>query len=288
MTTIIAGVDASEEAAVALSWAAVEARLRGAALLAVHAYRVPPAYVHDELAVARIDPELHQQAEAVLDRALRHAGDLAEVRVVRRLQPGRPSGVLIGEASAGDLLVLGRRGAGGFADLLLGSTAEHCAAHAPSPVVVVPAPPRATRGLVVVGVDGSVASHRALAWALEHARRRGSRLEIVTVRDTYTARGPFGAEFMKVASPASERRFREHAEQVVEEALEAVAVTSDLDLRTSIPAGHPAEVLIERTRDADLVALGSRGLGGFRGLLLGSVSRQLLHHASCPVAIVRG
>jgi nucleotide-binding universal stress UspA family protein len=293
MTTIVVGLDASSDAVSALAWAALEARARDATLVAVHAYWVPPAYVRDDRSVASIDPELHQQAEDVLDRVLREAGPvLGGLRVERRLRPGRSAPALIREAAAADLLVVGRRGAGGFEGLLLGATAEHCARHAASPVVVVSAAPRPPQGLVVVGVDGSASARRAVAWAVDHATRRGAEVELVAVYEPYDAPGPFGGEFMRLASPASEQRFRRRAEQVaadaVTDAVADAAAPADVEVVSTVRAGHPAEVLIERSEGADLVVVGSRGRGGFSGLLLGSVSRQLLHQATGPIAIVRG
>jgi nucleotide-binding universal stress UspA family protein len=288
MAAIVVGVDTSDDAAAALAWAATEARHRGATLVAVHAYWVPLAYVHDDAAVASIDPELREQAERTLEGVLEASGPLLTgLRVVRRLHPRVAAQALIDEAAAADLLVVGRRGAGGFKGLLLGSTAEHCARQAQGPVVVVQAPLEETHGRVVVGVDGSTVSERALAWAVARAEARGATLEVVSVYETYDARGPYGGEFMRIASPAAEQRFRQRAEQCVTDALAAVELPPGLDVEVEVTEGHPVEVLLGRARQADLVVTGSRGLGGITGLLLGSVSRQLLHHAECPVAVVR-
>lgn len=288
MTAIVVGVDASSGSAAALQWAASEARVRDATLVAVHAYRVPLAYVHDDFSVGRIDPDLHQQAREQLDHALEVARPvLADVRVVRRLHPGSAASALIDEAAAADLLVVGRRGTGGFAGLLLGSTAEHCARHAPGPVVVTPDPPPTPQGRVVVGVDGSVQAQRALAWAVDHARHHDAILEVFGIYEVYDAPGPYGGEFMRVASPYSDQRFRRRAEQFTADALATISPPADLTIETHIEAGHPAEALAARSGEVDLIVVGSRGLGGVSGLLLGSVSRQLLHHASCPVAVVR-
>jgi nucleotide-binding universal stress UspA family protein len=288
MTAIVVGLDASADSAAALRWAAEEARSRAATLVTVHAYWVPLTYVQDDRTVRRMDPDLHRQAEEALDRSLRGAeASLADLEVERRLRPGRAAPALIEEAGTADLLVIGRRGAGGFEGLLLGSTAEHCARHSPSPTVVVSAPLRPPRGRVVVGVDGSMQAQRALAWAVEHAARREARVEVLGVYETYSAPGPYGGEFMRIASPESEQRFRRRVERVTAESLAAVDVPTGVAVDTSVEAGHPANVLIERSTEADLVVVGSRGLGGFSGLLLGSVSRQLLHHGASPVAVVR-
>jgi nucleotide-binding universal stress UspA family protein len=288
VAAIVVGVDASSGSAAALAWAATEARLREVTLVAVHAYWVPLAYVHDDFSVGRIDPELHRQAEDDLDRVLQQADAvLTDVHVVRRLHPGSATRALIDEAAAADLLVVGRRGAGGFKGLLLGSTAEHCARHAAGPVVVVQEPPHEPRGRIIVGVDGSSQARSALAWAVDHAKRHGVTVEALSVYELYDAPGPYGGEFMRIASPYSEQRFRRRAEQFLSDAAAAVEPVRDVDIEPHVEAGHPAEILIARSREADLIAVGSRGLGGISGLLLGSVSRQLLHHAHCSVAVVR-
>jgi nucleotide-binding universal stress UspA family protein len=288
MAGIVVGVDASPDSAAALRWAAQEARARATTLIAVHAYWVPLAYVQDDFSVGRIDPELHRQAEAALEGPLDEAGPvLSGLEVERRLRPGLAAPALIEEAASADLLVIGRRGAGGFEGLALGATAEHCARHAPGPTVVVPAPERPRRGRILVGVDGSGCARGALAWATAYATRHHADIDVVGVYETYSAPGPFGGEFMRIASPGSEQRFRRAARQATEDAVAAIEAPAGIRVETSVAEGHPAKVLIERSKETDLVVVGSRGLGGFTGLLLGSVSRQLLHHAHAPIAIVR-
>jgi nucleotide-binding universal stress UspA family protein len=288
MTGIVVGVDASADSAAALRWAAEEARSRATPLIAVHAYWVPLAYVQDDFSVGRIDPDLHRQAEAALEAPLEAAGPLLSgLHVERRLRPGLAAPALIEEAAEADLLVIGRRGAGGFEGLALGATAEHCARHAPGPTVVVPSAPRSPRHRVLVGVDGSDSARGALTWAVEYATRHHADVDVVAVYETYSARGPYGGEFMQIASPGSEQRFLRAARGAADEAVSGLEVPADVRVEPSVVEGHPAKVLIDRSRQADVVVVGSRGLGGFAGLLLGSVSRQLLHHAHAPVAVVR-
>jgi nucleotide-binding universal stress UspA family protein len=288
MPAIVVGVDASADAAAALRWAAAEARSTSASLVVVHAYWVPLAYPRDDFSVARIDPEFRGRAEAALDALLDAAGaELDGIHVVPRLHPGRAADALLVQTDTADLLVLGRRGTGGFEGLLLGSTAGHCARHATCPVVVVPSDGKAAPERVVVGLDGSLQAEQALDWALDLAARRGARVDAVGVYEPYRASMPFGREFMQLASPDSDRRLRQRADQAVTRALAQARVSGDVEVQRSVEAGNPAKVLVDRSRDADLVVVGSRGLGGFSGLLLGSVGRQLLHHAACPVAVVR-
>jgi nucleotide-binding universal stress UspA family protein len=158
-------------------------------------------------------------------------------------------------------------------------------------------------GRVVVGVDGSKESHRALRWAARDAQRRGAELQVVYVHEAKLGYNPYEVSYATTSSPRAverlaleERRWRERqrlaaredAEAVLEELLEELPA----DLR-AVPTEwivregpRPAPLLLEVARNADLLVVGSRGRGGFAGLLLGSVSQQLAQHAPCPVVIV--
>jgi nucleotide-binding universal stress UspA family protein len=283
---IVIGVDRSHASLVALRWAAGEARSSGAELVVVHAYLAPIAYVGTDREIARIDPDLHETAAGHLATCIETSGaDLEGLRVTRELHPGRAADGLLELASSAELLVVGVRGAGGFEGTLLGSTAEHCARHAPCPLVVVPELVPPTSGRVVVGVDGSPASRRALSWSVDEARRRGARVEVVGVFHPYDARGPFGGDFMQLASPGSTERFRHEAEQRVGAVLADVAADG-VDIRSEIVPGHPARSLIEAAAEADLLVVGRRGHAAFRGYHLGSVTRRILHHAPTAIAVI--
>src|SRR6266542_45330 len=163
-----------------------------------------------------------------------------------------PEAVLIGESHRAAVVVLGTRGTGGFAGLRLGSVSHHVAMHASCPVVVVPADGDAVEHAaapIAVGIDGSDTA--SLPGLTDGAARER------TERDLLTA--------------CLARWRRQHPRVHVE-------------LRAT--AGHPAQSLVTAAQNAQLLVVGSRGLGGFRGLLLGSVSSAVLHHAVCPVAIV--
>ncbi len=149
MNTIVVGVDKSDGAKAALRFALEEARLHGATLRAVHAWQPaylgapgidgPFSYAGDELEALR------RAAETALDTALQEvAADTGGVTVERRLVEGAPAAVLVEESRDADLLVVGSRGLGGFAKLLLGSVSQQCAHHAECPVVIVRAKPETT------------------------------------------------------------------------------------------------------------------------------------------------
>ncbi|MGI8874679.1 MAG: universal stress protein [Egibacteraceae bacterium] len=146
-------------------------------------------------------------------------------------------------------------------------------------------------GRIVVGVDGSPGAVVALEWALAEARLRGATLEVVHVYapPSYYAysMATVAAGGEALAGPEADAR-RLAAEEALDEVLaKAASEWTDVEVRRSvIEALAPARVLVEGSRGADLLVVGSRGRGGFAGLLLGSVSQQCVQHATCPMVVV--
>ena len=139
---------------------------------------------------------------------------------------------------------------------------------------------------IVVGVDGSHPSERALRWAIEEARVRGASLEVVHAWQ-FPSVGliPYGGATMPTITfdeleKSADELVREMVYEVMGDALNPPVTTS-----TSM--GHPAHVLLEAAEGADLLVVGCRGHGGFAGMLLGSISANVAHHAHCPVVVVR-
>lgn len=134
-------------------------------------------------------------------------------------------------------------------------------------------------GVVVVGVDGSDGSAAALRWAADEARRRGDRLRAVLAWSFLDQPlGDFDASYGETA-----------ARERLDAALAAAGDhTAGVEVEARVVCDLPARAVLGAADDADLLVVGSRGLGGFRGLLLGSVSQQVAHHAPCPVVIVPG
>jgi nucleotide-binding universal stress UspA family protein len=141
-----------------------------------------------------------------------------------------------------------------------------------------------SRPTIVVGVDGSDGAGHALEWAAEEARLRDARLRVVLAWQIpfalYTGPGTFGVDRELTDE------LRELAEKQLEEACEAASGLQGLDLERSVIQDLPAPALVEAAKNAALLVVATRGRGGFAGLLLGSVSQQCAHHASCPVVIV--
>ena len=137
---------------------------------------------------------------------------------------------------------------------------------------------------IVVGVDGSDHAARALAWAIDEAKLRGARLHALTSWQTSMSYGSPG--YAPQMSPSISESLHDVAERMAAGAAEQ-ARAAGVEADGAVQEGQAADVLIAAAATADLLVVGSRGHGGFTGLLLGSVSAQVAHHAPCPVVIVR-
>lgn len=281
---LVVGVDGSAAAAAAVRWAVQEAHRRLARLCVVHAlnqrhsgafHRANPAFVAEE----------RRAADEVLDTAVRQARALAgDVVVHPVLEVGQPSVVLLRQAAGADLVVLGSKGRGGFAGLLLGSTSLQVAMHASCPVVVLRDPCTGAgpaSGRIVVGTDGSPSSDSALRFAFTWARRHGRGLTVVRAWGS-------SAIFVDVPGSAKWEQVEKEEQVALSEALVPWRDRyPEVDVVEKVVLGNAAALLVDESAAAELLVVGSRGRGGFGGLLLGSVSHAALHHARCPVAVVR-
>ncbi|GAA2310419.1 universal stress protein [Nonomuraea roseoviolacea subsp. roseoviolacea] len=276
---IVAGVDGSRAGLEAAGWAAAEAALRAAPLKLVHAL---PSWACEPgggryTEVARWMREGGRTVLAAAEERVRR--ERPEVAVEAALLPGDPRAALVKAAAGAELLVIGGHGLGGVRGMLVGSVAYGVAGHAPCDVVVVREAALPARGEVVAGVDGSSSSGRVLGFAFAEARLRGATLRAVHAW-SWPRIGGFppadpereGDELAALKAALAEWRERHLDVPVVEEVVQ----------------GHPVAVLLQAAKAADLLVVGSRGHGTFAGLLLGSVSQAMLHHAPCPLAVVRG
>jgi nucleotide-binding universal stress UspA family protein len=281
---ILVGYDGSTDAQVALDWALDEAGRSGRP--------VRLAYVFEWLTMAGwIGPGMapggwpdetvrRQVADMVGKAAADAAAERPGLTVRGEVFDGPPALVLQERSADAGVLVLGSRGQGGFAGLLAGSTAVSVTAHAHCPVVVVREGQAATSGPVVVGVDGSETSLRALGFAVERAAQRDVPLRVLRVWEPPGERW-VPPDFDPEAVTATERAAAESDLARWRESF------PDVPVDIEVAAGNPAALLVEQSRSAQLVVVGTRGRGGLRGMLLGSVSQQLIQHAHCPVAVVR-
>jgi nucleotide-binding universal stress UspA family protein len=138
---------------------------------------------------------------------------------------------------------------------------------------------------IVVGVDGSETAELAVRWAAREAHLRGATLELVTAWEV----APVAYGYGYVAIPEDFlKELAKTAEDTIAAAVEVVRREApDAEVHTKVVEGPATRVLLDQAEGADLLVMGSRGLGGFRELVLGSVSQQCAHHARCPVVIVR-
>ena len=140
-------------------------------------------------------------------------------------------------------------------------------------------------GTIVVGVDGSAGSQEALRFAAAEARLRQAKLRVVAAWTLTYVAAPVG--MMVPIDDALLPELRENARAVLDKAVaEAIGAATDIEIEKSVCEGSPVKVLVDAAQGADLLVVGTRGHGGFAGLLLGSVSQQIVHHAPCPVVIV--
>lgn len=279
---VVVGYDGSEYSRRALEWAIAEARLRDAAL--VPAVIVPPMTTLD-LPDAPSDAAM-RAADQLLDDATRLVQDLApEVRVRPVKLVDAPARGLIQLAEGAQLLVVGSRGRGGVASMMLGSVSLRVAQRAACPTVVIPAKAKpATERRIVVGVDGSAQSEAALSFAMSEAALHDAHVVAVhSIADPYLGGGflPPAPELVRAREEAGMRFLRDDLEPWRSKHPDIPVI----DVLTHEPAGT---ALPERAAGSDMIVVGARGRGAFAGMFLGSVSHATLHAASVPVAIVRG
>jgi nucleotide-binding universal stress UspA family protein len=269
---IVIGVDGSAPATAAVEWAALDAQRRRLSMRIVHVCEPWPHHV-----------DTTKYCAGTLAAAADRARDLTRrVEVTTQLLSGNVVDTLIGESGAADSVVLGSRGLGGFAGMVLGSVGMGVAGHAAGPVVIVRKTSVVVHGRVVVGYDGSEHSEAAMRYAVTQARAREVQLHVV-----YAWQAPVVSTYAVAYSNLLEDAYEQETETAQERVARWRDANPDVAITDQTVIGHPVNVLIEAGGTADLVVVGSRGLGGFASAVLGSVSHAVLHHLTCPVAVVR-
>jgi nucleotide-binding universal stress UspA family protein len=287
MAGIVVGIDGSETAARALQWAAREADLHEWELTAVLAWGYLSQYHLEPNQPFDADYD-EQTAHAVLAAFVERAIGPERAATVR-LEPvcDLPVPALLGTAADADLVVVGARGLGGFKGMLLGSVSQHCINHATRPTAVVhDLAPRETGDApapgIVVGIDGSETSRHALRWAVEEGRVRGAPVTVV-----HSWHLPYVGGYPYTSSSFDPAPFEDAARKTLDGVVDATdAKGLPAPIERILHVGDAATGILETAQAADLVVVGSRGLGGFSGLLLGSVGHHVAHHAPCPVVII--
>jgi nucleotide-binding universal stress UspA family protein len=281
---VVVGVDGSPCSLVAVDLAAREATLRRRPLRIVHAFIWP--YLHVPLGPSPLGPPdggLRHEAERILADAVARARAAApDMPVHGEIITGEAAAVLRECSHTAALVVVGDRGLGGFTGLLIGSVAIQLAAHATCPVMVArgAADPAAA---VLLGVDGSPANDPAIGFAFEEVALRGVPLAALHTWTHPVSTGP--GDMLPLVYDVADVEAEEA--RVLAEALAGWHDKyPDVVVHRALVHGGARKALIEATSRSQLVVVGTRGRGGFTGLLLGSVSQAVLHHAACPVAVV--
>lgn len=296
-TGIVVGIDGSDQSNCALIWAAREAKLRKSTLHLVTAYTVP-IFAASGLdgGYATVDDDvIRQGAEGVLREAAAKVADL-DVDLDARVENGDAAGVLLELSETAELLVFGTRGRGGFLGRLLGSVSSALPAHSECPTVTVPlscaarlgegepgkgVPPKVEK-VVTVGVDGSDQARYAVLVAAEQAERSGFSLRIICAVQPYTGSlswmpAPVDREelFAEIQTQldAGEKWIRNHFPK--------------LAIEVQLIEGSPVDVLVKASETSELLVLGTRGRGGFAGMMLGSTTNGVRHHAKGPMMVVK-
>ena len=282
---VVVGVDGSEPALRAVRLAAAEAARRHRPLRVVHGFIWPLLRVPVEAPPGGpATGGLRHQAEELVAAAVAEAESAAPgLRVAGEIIDGEAAAVLVGESTTATMIVLGDRGLGGFAALVLGSVAIQVGSYADCPVLVARGEDR-TSGPVVVGVDGSARSRASVEFAAEEASIRGTRLHAVHAYTHPFSGGP--GDMQPLVYEVNQLRGEE--DRILAESLTGLGDRyPDVPVTREVVHGRPVTVLTEASRTAQLVVVGAQGRSELTGLLLGSVSQGVLHHATCPVAVVR-
>ncbi|USX54398.1 universal stress protein [Lentzea sp. HUAS12] len=280
--TVVVGLDGSESARGAVRWAAGEAARRGACLRIVHAELPLPMDALDLSGSAR--RALHDEAVRWVESAIETAGETAPgVGVQVRIQVGSAAALLERESGSAALVVVGSRGLGGFAGLVLGSVAVTLSGRALCPVVVVRGDDPTPDGPVVVGVNGGPENRHVLDRAFEEAEVRGTRLVAVHAWQPPLRTARIAESVGIVWSELDTVR-----EALISQRLDACGDRHPgVEVTVHVVHGSAARRLVEHSAGACLLVVGARGASGIRGVVPGSTSQAVLRHAPCPVLLIR-
>ncbi len=289
--TWMVGVDGSDAARHAALWAVRHAPGRADTLELIEAWHVPASVAGSPAATMVSGHDLGLYEQAATEHVTGLAGELepsTPIPIETTVACGRAASVVVEASRRADLLVLGSRGRGGFARLVLGSTSTQCATHAHVPTVVVPATAAIDRAKdIVVAVDASPNSLEALRWALRFADDAASIRCVCIYELTAIAGG------MTVVVPDTSAEAEHHVRHQIANVLDEVAREDglsgdDLTARVAVEF-HEGVVRRDLQREAgraDLLVMGARGHGAVGAALLGSVSTWLLHHVERPMVVV--
>lgn len=278
------GVDGSTPSLQAAGWAGREAELRGAPLRIVYVTLRWPYYVPLVPQPASWGAEAEAAARTVLDQAtIRARAGRPHLAVSAEIVDGAAAEALVAAAEGAQLIVVGNRGRGGFAELLLGSVSRYLTARAPCPVAVVRQTEEDGRGEIAVGVTGHPDQDPVLEFAFREAQLRHAALRAV---HAWTHPAPTGPGDIQPFVYDVDSVGAEEARLLAESIAGRRENFPDVTLTERVVQEHPAKALIEASAETDLVIIGAHtGMGARLGL--GATAHAVLHHARAPVIVVR-
>jgi nucleotide-binding universal stress UspA family protein len=284
-TQIVVGYDASPDSGAALDWAVREGLSRHLGVRVV--YVEPDVAAWDDATATMagapaLASTLPHEGPGIVARAAAVVAE-AGVQVEAVSTAGSVPSLLVEHSRTAVMLVIGSRGHSAMSSAILGSTVSHVASHAHCPVIVAQAQGVAD-GPVVVGVDGSPESEELVGWAIDHASRHGLALEVLHsyAIPVYPGVVPYVPPVEITAATAGFEK------RITSEVLAGWSERyPDVEVITNVAHGRPGPALVAATSRASLTVVGSHGRGAFLGMLLGSTSQSLLHHAKGSVAVLR-
>lgn len=285
---VVAGTDGSPGSHNAVRWAAARARLHGVGLTVARALPERPLPSRaGALRALRQGVDFQTHLSGIAQRQLEEAADVArdaepDLDVETVLLRGDSAGALAEVTRTARLLVIGTTGASGVSGILLGGTAAGVVQHAHGPVVVVPASSGDPHGPVTLGLDDSHGGTHVARAAFTEANASGCPLLAIHAWDLDAA-----VEGLMPAVLAEDDDISRQYMEMLAEILTEARGDLDVETLTRVVWGRAEQALAEASRAASLVVVGSRGRGGFAGLLLGSVSRSLIARSHCPTMVVR-
>ena len=288
---IVCAVDGSDASKTAAKWAANTAVKRGIPLRLVSSYSMPQfLYAEGMVPPQELYEDLEAETLEKIEEAKKVAVDFVpDVDVSHQIEEGSPIDMLLDLSEQCTMIVMGSRGLGGLSGMVMGSVSAAVVSHASCPVVVVREDNHVTEetkyGPVVVGVDGSGVSQKAIENAFKEADARGA--ELIAVHTWMD---------MQVQASLAGLSAAQQQWQVVEEEQNALLGHRlagwqerfpDVKVTKVVTRDRPVRALADASEGAQLLVVGSHGRGGFKGMLLGSTSRALLQAAACPMMVVR-
>lgn len=288
---VVVAVDGSAASHNAVRWAANTANKRGIPLRLASSYTMPQfLYAEGMVPPQELFDDLQAETMEKIDEARAIAHEMApDIRIGHTIAEGSPIDMLLEMSRDVTMIVMGSRGLGGLSGMVMGSVSAAVVSHAESPVVVVREDNELSEdsqyGPVVIGVDGSEISRQATEIAFAEASARGA--ELVAVHTWMDMQVQASLAGLSAAQQQWEEVEREQSEMLGAQLAPLIEKYPEVTVKKVITRDRPVRALVEQAEGAQLLAVGSHGRGGFRGMLLGSTSRALLQSAPCPMMVVR-